>query len=185
MLFRSLQSGSAFDSNFLNFYKNTDYNLSFRTSILEKESSAKAKLKFYITSSLSDANKNLTYDSNKGILVAEFVYDENGTGKYFDKKQNFDFKLTEDIFGTLVIYPENVKQIIISDLSIKVSELFGFSGNAYYIKIPFPINVPNEVFEIKSELYDINSNLSYTNLRTVQVFDSSGSSSPQIGRAHV
>ena len=38
--------------------------------------------------------------------------------------------------------------------------------------------MPNEVFEIKSELYDVNSNLSYTNLRTVQVFDPSGSSTP-------
>lgn len=172
------QSGSNFDSNFLNFYKNTDYNLSFRTSILEKNSEDTTKLKFYITSSLSNINKNLGYDPNRGVLIAEFVYSGSTTGKYFDQKQNFEFKFPEDLYGTLVVYPENVKQIIVSDLSIKVSELYGYTGNAYYIKIPFPINVPNEPFEIKSELYDINSNLSYTNLRTVQVFDPSGSSSP-------
>ena len=175
---QSEQSGSNFDSNFLGFYKDTDYVLSFRTSVVEKDSSAISKLKFYITSSLPSVSKNLGYDSNRGVLIAEFVYSGSTTGKYFDQKQNFEFKFPEDLYGTLVVYPENVKQIIVSDLSIKVSELYGYTGNAYYVKVPFPINVANEVFEIKSELYDVNSNLSYTNLRTVQVFDPSGSSSP-------
>jgi hypothetical protein len=172
------QSGSNFDSNFLSFYKDTDYTISFRTSIIEKDSSATSKLKFYITSSLPSVNKNIGYDASRGVLIAEFAYSGSTTGKYFDQKQNFEFKFPEDLYGTLVVYPENVKQIIVSDLSIKVSELYGYTGNAYYIKIPFAVNVPNEVFEIKSELYDINSNLSYTNLRTVQVFDPSGSSVP-------
>jgi len=175
---QSAQSGSNFDSNFLSFYKNTDYVLSFRTSVIEKDSSAISKLKFYITSSLPSVNKNIGYDSNRGVLIAEFAYSGSSTGKYFDQKQNFEFKFPEDLYGTLVVYPENVKQIIVSDLSIKVSELYGYTGNAYYVKIPFPVNVANEVFEIKSELYDVNSNLSYTNLRTVQVFDPSGSSVP-------
>ena len=175
---QSAQSGSNFDSNFLTFYKDTDYVFSFRTSVIEKDSSATAKLKFYITSSLPSVNKNISYDSNRGVLIAEFAYSGSTIGKYFDQKQNFEFKFPEDLYGTLVVYPENVKQIIVSDLSIKVSELYGYTGNSYYIKIPFPVNVANEVFEIKSELYDVNSNLSYTNLRTVQVFDPSGSSSP-------
>ena len=175
---QSEQSGSNYDSNFLTFYKDTDYVFSFRTSVVEKDSSAISKLKFYITSSLPSVSKNLGYDSNRGVLIAEFVYSGSTTGKYFDQKQNFEFKFPEDLYGTLVVYPENVKQIIVSDLSIKVSELYGYTGNAYYVKVPFPINVANEVFEIKSELYDVNSNLSYTNLRTVQVFDPSGSSSP-------
>ena len=175
---QSAQSGSNFDSNFLGFYKNTDYVLSFRTSVIEKDSSAISKLKFYITSSLPSINKNIGYDSNRGVLIAEFAYSGSTTGKYFDQKQNFEFKFPEDLYGTLVVYPENVKQIIVSDLSIKVSELYGYTGNAYYVKVPFPVNVANEVFEIKSELYDVNSNLSYTNLRTVQVFDPSGSSKP-------
>ena len=175
---QSAQSGSNYDSNFLSFYKDTDYVFSFRTSVVEKDSSATAKLKFYITSSLSSVNKNIGYDPNRGVLIAEFAYSGSTTGKYFDQKQNFEFKFPEDLYGTLVVYPENVKQIIVSDLSIKVSELYGYTGNAYYVKVPFPINVANEVFEIKSELYDVNSNLSYTNLRTVQVFDPSGSSAP-------
>ena len=175
---QSAQSGSNFDSNFLTFYKDTDYVFSFRTSVIEKDSSTTAKLKFYITSSLSSVNKNISYDSNRGVLIAEFAYSGSTTGKYFDQKQNFEFKFPEDLYGTLVVYPENVKQIIVSDLSIKVSELYGYTGNSYYIKVPFPVNVANEVFEIKSELYDVNSNLSYTNLRTVQVFDPSGSSAP-------
>ena len=180
------QSGSNFDSNFLIFYKDTDYSLSFRAYVIEKNISDTAKLKFYITSSVSGINKNLTYDQNRGVLIGEFAYSGSTAGKYFDQKQNFEFKFPEDLYGTLVVYPENVKQIVISDLSIKVSELFGYTGNSYYVKIPFPINVANEVFEIKSELYDINSNLSYTNLRTVQVFDPSGSSAaPDIGSATV
>ncbi len=175
---QSEQSGSNYDSNFLTFYKDTDYVFSFRTSVVEKDSSAISKLKFYITSSLPSVSKNLGYDPNRGVLIAEFAYSGSTTGKYFDKKQNFEFKFPEDLYGTLVVYPENVKQIIVSDLSIKVSELYGYTGNSYYVKVPFPVNVANEVFEIKSELYDVNSNLSYTNLRTVQVFDPSGSSAP-------
>jgi hypothetical protein len=175
---QAAQSGSNYDCNFLSFYKDTDYVFSFRTSVIEKDSSATAKLKFYITSSLPSVNKNISYDSNRGVLIAEFAYSGSTTGKYFDQKQNFEFKFTEDLYGTLVVYPENVKQIIVSDLSLKVSELYGYTGNVYYVKVPFPVNVANEVFEIKSELYDVNSNLSYTNLRTVQVFDPSGSSAP-------
>ncbi len=143
---QSAQSGSNFDSNFLGFYKDTDYVLSFRTSVIEKDSSAISKLKFYITSSLPSVNKNIGYDSNRGVLIAEFAYSGSTTGKYFDQKQNFEFKFPEDLYGTLVVYPENVKQIIVSDLSIKVSELYGYTGNAYYVKIPFPVNVANEVF---------------------------------------
>jgi len=175
---QAAQSGSNYDCNFLSFYKDTDYVFSFRTSVIEKDSSATAKLKFYITSSLPSVNKNISYDSNRGVLIGEFAYSGSTTGKYFDQKQNFEFKFPEDLYGTLVVYPENVKQIIVSDLSIKVSELYGYTGNSYYVKVPFPVNVANEVFEIKSELYDVNSNLSYTNLRTVQVFDPSGSSAP-------
>ena len=128
---QNFQSGSNFDSNFLNFYKDTDYSLSFRTSIIEKDSSAISKLKFYITSSFSSINKNLGYDPNRGVLIAEFSYSGSTTGKYFDQKQNFEFKFSEDLYGTLVVYPENVKQIIISDLSVKVSEIYGFTGNSY------------------------------------------------------
>jgi hypothetical protein len=172
------QSGSSFDSNFLTFYKDTDYTLSFKTSIVEKDTSVTSKLKFYITSSMTSVTKNLGYDSNRGVLIGEFVYSGSTTNKYFDQKQNFEFSFSDDFCGTLVIYPENVKQIIISDVSIKTSELYGYTGNAYYVKVAFPINVANEVFEIKSELYDVNSNLAYTNLKTVQVFDPSGSSAP-------
>lgn len=172
---QNFQSGSSYDSNFLTFYKDTDYILSFRTSVIEKDSTATAKLKFYITSSIPSINKNLGYDENRGVLIGEFTYSGSASGKYFDKKQNFEFKFPEDLYGTLVVYPEDVKQIIVSDISIKVSELYGYIGNSYYVKVPFPVNVANEVFEIKSELYDINSNLSYTNLRTVEVFDVSGS----------
>lgn len=181
-----IQSGSNFDSNFLSFYKNTNYVLSFRTSVIEKEVNETAKLKFYLTSSISSVSKSLNYDSSKGILLGEFTYSGSTSGKYYDQKQNYEFSFPEDLYGTLIVYPENVKQIIISDLSIKVSELYGYSGNSYYVKIPFPINVANEVFEIKSELYDVNSSLSYTNLRTVQVFDPSGSSyPPDIGSTNV
>ena len=153
---QSAQSGSNFDSNFLGFYKNTDYVLSFRTSVIEKDSSAISKLKFYITSSLPSVNKNIGYDSNRGVLIAEFAYSGSTTGKYFDQKQNFEFKFPEDLYGTLVVYPENVKQIIVSDLSIKVSELYGYTGNAYYVKVPFPVNVPNEVFEINENTIETN-----------------------------
>ncbi len=43
-------------------------------------------------------------------------------------------------------------------------------------RIPFPVTVAGEQFEIKSELFDVNSNLVYSDLRTITSFDPSGSS---------
>jgi hypothetical protein len=49
-----------------------------------------------------------------------------------------------------------------------------FSPEIFTSRIPFPITVAGEQFEIKSELFDINSNLVYSDLRTIALFDPSG-----------
>ena len=65
---------------------------------------------------------------------------------------------------------------IMSKLSIKPYGDYGFSPDILITKIPFPVKTKNESFELKSELFDINSNLIYSDLRSVNTFDTYGES---------
>lgn len=172
----TLQFGSNFDCNSIRLFKDTDYVLSFNVAILKKNSNDTSKVKFFITSSIDDAKKNLTYNNNKGVLIGEFIENGNFSYKIYDKKQKVDFKLNSDLYGTLVIYTENVEKVLLSDISIVADEEKNFTANTYFYKIPFPVKVPNEVFEIKAEIYNPKYSLVYYDLRTVQIFDPSGSS---------
>jgi hypothetical protein len=68
--------------------------------------------------------------------------------------------------------------MVLNKISIQLDKTQGFSPNSYTVRVPFNVNQPNELFDVKSELYDNNGNLVYSNLRTIEVFDPSGSSSP-------
>jgi hypothetical protein len=53
---------------------------------------------------------------------------------------------------------------------------YGFSPDVLFLNIPFPINIQNESFELKAELFDINSNQIIKDLRTTITFDVLGES---------
>lgn len=63
-----------------------------------------------------------------------------------------------------------------SDLQLSTYSEPSFSPEIFTSRIPFPVTVAGEQFEIKSELFDVNSNLVYSDLRTITSFDPSGSS---------
>jgi len=64
----------------------------------------------------------------------------------------------------------------LSDISLKVYGDYGFSPDILFSKIPFKVNIANETFDIKAELFDKNSTLVYSDLRTLQTFDPYGES---------
>jgi hypothetical protein len=172
-------SGSSYDSNFIELKKNVNYIVSLN-AILRKDGSGlsetDAGLEFYFTSSLSAINLERNAVKNQpGLLKLGFVSAYEPIEEKVYTKTSFMFSLTNDLYGTLVMVPRKCS-VIISELSMKSYGDFGYSPDTLVTRIPFPINIANEAFEIKSELFDVNSNLVYSDLRTVAAFDPSGSS---------
>jgi hypothetical protein len=172
------QSGSSYDTNFLKLLKDNEYILSFNCNLIKKPMLVSATLDFYITGSYTTNNNESTFSSVYGIKIADLVVSDKITFKNFHNTIKFKFKPKNDIYGTLIIVPRGFDNLIINNLSIKSDKTTGFSPNTYTVRVPFNINQPNELFDIKAELYDNNANLVYSNLRTIQTFDPSGSSSP-------
>lgn len=172
------QGGESYDCNFIKLLKDTNYVLSFNCNLIEKDPSLTSTLGFYLTSSLAIASNEVSLNPKYGIQLGELLIDEPIKSKNYENKLEFKFTPKNDLYGTLIIVPDKVKQITISDLSIKTEKSNGFSPNSYTSRTLFPISIPNELFDIKSELYDNNSNLIYSNLRTSRNFDVSGSSTP-------
>lgn len=165
-------SGSSFNSNFVELKKDSLYVLSANV-ILDKPLTENASVSFYFTSSLSDIQKEQTFTQPFGLKIGELVVSEKTTTKRFKEKQMFFFTPTSDLFGTLVIVPNNCF-VTLSEFSLKVYGDYGFSPDVLTIRVPFPIKVANETFEIKAELFDVNSNLIFSDLRAVQSFDPQG-----------
>lgn len=168
-------SGKSYNSNFISLKKGSLYCLSFNTIIEKGKMDKTSTLSFYFTSSIPEIQKEKDYNRLYGLKLAEVVVKEEVTTKYFNEKQTFLFTPQEDYYGTLVIVPYHCN-VILSEISLKVYGDRGFSPEILFIRIPFPLNVKNEAFEFKAELFDINSNLIYSNLKTFQTFDPYGQS---------
>lgn len=165
-------SGVSYNSNFIPLKKNVLYILSANVS-MDKALNDSANLEFYFTSSISSISQEKTYNPTFGMKLGEISTSDKVTTKVFDGKQYIYFTPANDYYGTLVIVPTkcNVK---LSELSLKIYGDYAFSPDILFIRIPFPINVQNESFELKAELFDINSNIIYSNLKAVQIFDQDG-----------
>lgn len=168
-------TGSSYNSNFINLKAGSLYVLSANIVLEKPKDATNSKVSFYFTSSISSITKEKDYISPFGLKLGEIATREETTTKTFKDKQMLFFTPSDDYYGTLVIVPTNCN-VIISDLSIKVYGDYGFSPDILFSKIPFSINVPNEGFIIKAELFDINSTLVYSDLQTIQSFDPAGDS---------
>ena len=109
------------------------------------------------------------------MKLGEISIPDKVSTKYFDEKQVKFFTPQDDYYGTLVIVPYKCN-VTLFDISLKVYGDKGFSPDVLFIKIPFDINVKNEAFEIRAELFDINANLVYSDLKTTETFDELGES---------
>jgi hypothetical protein len=173
-------NGQSYNSNFISLKKDVLYVLSMK-AILEKNiNDITANVSFYFTSSINDIRKETTYNPYFGMKLGEISTKDKVEIKTFNGVQQIFFTPSADYYGTLIIVPTRCN-ITLSELSLKIYEDYGFSPDILFIRIPFPINVKNELFDIKAELFDINSNIIYSSLRTVQTFDVDGVSDTVIG----
>jgi hypothetical protein len=173
-------NGPSYDSNFIELKKDTNYVLSVN-SIIKKDTTTitndDSGLEFYFTSSISGINQQdgAVYSHTGLLKIGSIISKDHIKHKTFDNPVNMLFSVNCDLYGTLIIVPKKCSAVI-SQLSIKPYGDYGFSPDTLITKIPFPIKVKNESFEIKSELFDIHSNLVYSELRTVVNFDEDGES---------
>ena len=168
------ESGSAYDSNFMALKANVQYIIEIDATIIKDPSQTNAGLSFYFTSSVPAIQQESAYTNAFGVKIANITADTAGASTVsFDDLIAF-FTPQNDLYGTLVVVPQ-LCQAYIKNISFRVYGDDGFSPDAYSTRIPWPISVANECFDIKAELFDVNSNLIYSNLETLQSFDPSGS----------
>lgn len=178
-------SGSSYDSNFINLKKDSLYMLSVETIVEKDEQDQLAKLGFYFTSSIEDIKNEESYDPVYGWKIGEIPVTEKTPKKFFKEPQKIFFTPTEDYYGTLKIVPYHCN-VTIANLSIKAYGDQGYSPEVQVIRVPCPLNVANEAFEFKAELYDIDLVLIPSDLGNTTTFDPSGASlygDNQVGNA--
>lgn len=168
-------SGSSYASNFISLKANTFYELSTNVALQKDTNTQNAKVSLYFTSSNPTITKEINYRRGYGLLLGEISISGRASYQLYSDSKTFPFTPLDDYYGTLVIVPYQCN-VILSNLSLKNYGDYGFSPDTGYIRIPFPINVANEAFTLKSELYDINSNLVYSTAPVVQTFDQYGMS---------
>lgn len=172
--FNELQ-GLSYNSNFIDLKSGSLYVLSMNLSVEKDKLNTDAKITFFFTSSTPEIVKEKYYVPPFGLKLGEVNIDEYTDVKYFSDKQMLYFVPIKDYYGTLVIVPYQCCPTI-SELSLGVYGDYGFSPDTLITKVPFDVKIKGEPFQLKAELFDINSTLIYSNLNTVQTFDSNGES---------
>jgi hypothetical protein len=154
--------------------------LSYNVAFLKKTSSDTANISFYISSSSPNKANEIGYENGKGIKIGEVTFSDGNTSKIYDSLQTIEFELLNSTYGTLVIYGKNFTSAVIGNISIAPTDISGFSQDVYSVKIPFDVSKADDIFEIKSELYDKDGNFAFDELNTVQYFDKFGVTVPFI-----
>jgi hypothetical protein len=168
-------SGSSYNSNFVSLKKDSLHSLSTIVVTEKEKDVTDAKLSFYFTSSVEAIKMEKEYDPAYGWKLGEIKISDSSTVKYFDKQQTMYFTPSADYYGTLKIVPYHCN-VTLSDVSMKAYGDSGFSPEVLVIRVPCPLNVSNEAFEFKAELYDINHILIPTELQATNTFDPGGES---------
>jgi hypothetical protein len=168
-------SGQSYNSNFISLKKDAPYILSVDVIMEKEKNNENAKVEFFFTSSIESIQNEKYFVSGKGLKLGTVSTKEKKETKYFSETQMMHFTPSEDYYGALTIIPFQCN-VTLANLSLKIYGDYGFSPEIISTQIPFTINVANEAFEIKSELFDINSNLIFSDLKTTHTFDFDGSS---------
>lgn len=168
------ESGSAYDSNFITLKANVQYILEISTTIIKDINQTDASLMFYFTSSSPGASQEKNYNNQFGINLASLQANKTGSTVNFTDVYTF-YTPQIDLYGTMVIVPKSCNAYI-ENISFRVYGDDGFSPDVYTTRVPWPVTVANETFQIKAELFDINNNLVYSELNTSETFDPFGES---------
>jgi hypothetical protein len=167
-------SGVGYTSNFIFLAQNTTYILQ-SDMIVNKNKTETAKVMFFLTSSSDTIQNETSYMPPFGWKLGEIVVTDTVSSRIFSDPQQLFFTPLNDYYGTLVIVPVNC-EVILGNISLKNYGDYGFSPQSAVVQIPFPINIANESWTIKAELFDANYNLIYTLAPVVQAFDPTGAS---------
>jgi len=170
-------SGSSYESNFIKIEKDFAYEISFDAKLVDKNTNVSMSLDFYITSSLVNQSEYPQFSSLYGAKLGSLEYNKPTKNKNFGRV-SLEFQLPKTTYGTLVIVPKHFNSCIISDLSITPKADNYINPSVFNFKIPFPVSQAGEIFEVKSELYGLKNELIDNQLKTVQIFDVSGSTTP-------
>jgi len=167
-------SGSSYDSNFISLKQDVKYLLAGNIFIEKNPTDIDARVSFYLTGSTATIPKEQGFSSTFGVKLAEVSASNLGPTKNLPN-QLFFYTPQQDMNGTMVVVPYKCK-VTLQDLSFRTFGDDGVSPDSYTTRIPWGISVANENFEIRSELFDVNSALVYSNLEVFQSFDASGES---------
>jgi hypothetical protein len=169
------ESGSAYDSNFMALKANVQYIIDISATILKDASQTNANITFYFTSSTPEAKRESTYTDRFGVKIATLTANQSGLSSINIDHQTTFFIPSNDLYGTMVIVPKYC-QAYIKNISFRIYGDDGFSPDSFTTRVPWPVTSPNETFQVKAELLDINHNIVYSNLNILASFDASGSS---------
>ncbi len=167
-------SGTGYTSNFIFLASGVLYMLS-ANMIVNKNVDQTAKIMFFFTSSIESIQKEQTYTPPFGYKLGEIVVADKVKSRVFGDVQKLFFTPLDDYYGTMLIVPVNC-EVILSNVSLKNYGDHGFSPKTCIVQIPFPINIANEKWSLKSELFDSNYNLIYSVPAIEKAFDPQGAS---------
>ena len=166
-----LQTGSAYDSNFILLNANTQYKIIF-SAVINKSEYSTAKLDLYFTSSTTESKFENNFTNKFGIKLMELSSSQSG--KIIDFTDSYTFYTPQhDLYGTLVIVP-TLCTANIKNISLSIFGDDGYSPDTFLTRIPWTVSNANESYQLQAELFDINSNLIYSDLNKIQNFDASG-----------
>ena len=169
-------SGVGYTSNFIFVEENVLFVLT-SDMIVNKDKEDMAKVMFFLTSSSDGIQGEKNYDPTYGLKLGEIVVSDKVTSRVFspgDAPKLF-FTPLHDYYGALIVVPVNC-EVMLSNVSMKNYGDYGYSPGACVVQIPFPINIANEKWTLKSELFDANYNLIYTLTPVDATFDPAGAS---------
>jgi len=167
-----------YDSNFISCSANIPYELSFKCIVTKHSSglSSPATLGIYFTSSLLDkVSGDIDFSETKGLKLGEITLNVGTSSLYrIDEPFKFYNSFANSFCGTVVIYTKNCDAIL-SNIELSTYSDPSFSPLVFTIPIPCPVEVKNQQFQFKAELFDINNKLVYSNLNALASFDPNGS----------
>ena len=167
--------GDSYNSNFISLKAGSLYVLSFNLEVEKDKTNTDSNITFYFTSSIPSIQLEKGYINPLGLQLGTIATSDYVTSKKYADKQYIYFTPSNDYYGTLLIVPYHCVPTI-SELSLQVYGDYGFSPDVLFTKIAFPLNLANESYQFKAELFDINSTLVYSNLTAIATFDPLGES---------
>ena len=140
----NLINGSVHDSNPIRLQRNTVYEFSLYSKA-DSANSSNAVLYAYFMSG-EDKMKIAEIDSLSNFGA--------------NKKYTYTFFNNIERHGTIILVPVTGTWNI-SNISLSPYQSVDYSPDSFKVRVPIPINVTNELYEIEAELYDENGDLAY------------------------